>query len=73
MSWLFLALTRLMIWIGDQIPVNWGLSQALGTIISLVLVAGDDHGTLLTIGRPQVVRPDAGSRRTQPRAPAIRD
>ena len=48
-SWAFLALTRLMMWIGDQIPVSWGLSQALGTIISLVLVLVMITATLLTM------------------------
>src|SRR5439155_98168 len=38
MSWALLALTRLVIWAGDLFTVNWGLSPALGTIVSLLLV-----------------------------------
>src|ERR671936_1095307 len=49
MSWIFLALTRLIIWIGDQIPVNWGLSPAIGTILSLILVLVMITATLLTM------------------------
>src|SRR6266550_1494277 len=49
MSWLFLALTRLMIWIGDQIPVSWGLSPAIGTILSLILILVMITATLLTM------------------------
>src|SRR6266566_5051679 len=49
MSWAFLALTRLLIWIGDQLPVSWGLSQALGTILSLVMVLVMVTATLLTM------------------------
>jgi len=49
MSWLFLALTRLIIWIGDQIPVSWGLSPAIGTILSLILVLVMITATLLTM------------------------
>src|SRR2546427_2867201 len=49
MSWVFLALTRLIMWIGDQIPVSWGLSQALGTILSLVMVLVMVTATLLTM------------------------
>jgi len=49
MSWAFLALTRLIIWIGDQIPVRWGLSAAIGTILSLVLVLVMVTATLLTM------------------------
>ena len=30
MSWVFLALARFVIWIGSLIPVDWGLSPALG-------------------------------------------
>ena len=29
-----LALTRAVMWIGDQFSVDWGLSQAIGTILS---------------------------------------
>src|SRR5947209_9186758 len=49
MSWLFLALTRLIIWIGDQIPVSWGLSPAIGTILSLILILVMITATLLTM------------------------
>jgi NADH-quinone oxidoreductase subunit H len=49
LSWVFLALTRLIMWIGDQIPVYWGLSQALGTIICLVLILVMVTATLLTM------------------------
>lgn len=49
MSWGLLALTRLCIWIGDQIPVSWGLAPALGTIVSLVLVLVMITATLLTM------------------------
>ena len=49
MSWLFLALTRLIIWIGEQIPVSWGLSPAIGTILSLILVLVMITATLLTM------------------------
>src|SRR5919201_1741076 len=49
MSWIFLALTRLIIWIGEQIPLNWGLSPAIGTILSLILVLVMVTATLLTM------------------------
>ena len=49
MSWALLALTRLIIWIGDLIPLNWGLSTALGTIVSLLLVLVMITATLLTM------------------------
>src|SRR5437660_1372226 len=49
MSWLFLALTRLCIWIGDLFTVNWGLSPAIGTILSLILVLVMITATLLTM------------------------
>ena len=49
MSWALLALTRLCIWIGDQIPVSWGLSPALGTIASLILILVMITATLLTM------------------------
>src|SRR5438876_10921755 len=49
MSWAFLALTRLITWIGDQIPVSWGLSPAIGTILSLILVLVMITATLLTM------------------------
>ncbi|TMA83891.1 MAG: NADH-quinone oxidoreductase subunit H, partial [Deltaproteobacteria bacterium] len=49
MSWAFLGLTRLMIWIGSLIPVDWGLSPALGTILSLILVLVMITATLLTM------------------------
>ncbi|TMA77164.1 MAG: NADH-quinone oxidoreductase subunit H [Deltaproteobacteria bacterium] len=49
MSWLFLALTRLIIWIGEQIPVSWGLSPAIGTILSLIVVLVMITATLLTM------------------------
>lgn len=49
MAWALLALTRLFIWIGDQIPLNWGISQPLGTIVSLVLILVMITATLLTM------------------------
>ena len=49
MSWLFLALTRLIIGIGEQIPVSWGLSPAIGTILSLIVVLVMITATLLTM------------------------
>src|SRR5438876_10630134 len=49
MSWLFLALARLIIWIGEQIPVSWGLSPAIGTILSLILILVMITATLLTM------------------------
>ncbi|HET7784374.1 MAG TPA: complex I subunit 1 family protein [Myxococcales bacterium] len=49
MSWVFLALTRLFIWIGSLFPWNWGLSAALGTIVSLVLILVMITATLLTM------------------------
>src|SRR5947207_6896231 len=49
MSWLFLALTRLIIGIGEQIPVSWGLSPAIGTILSLILILVMITATLLTM------------------------
>ncbi|MGZ6126269.1 MAG: complex I subunit 1/NuoH family protein [Myxococcales bacterium] len=49
MSWLLLALTRFIIWIGEQIPVNLGLSPALGTILTLVLILVMITATLLTM------------------------
>ena len=55
MSWLFLALTRAIIWVGDQIPVDWGLSPALGTILCLILDPGDGHRDAAHHGRPEVV------------------
>src|SRR5207253_839024 len=38
-----------MIWIGSLIPVDWGLSPALGTILSLILVLVMITATLLTM------------------------
>jgi len=49
LSWVFLALTRFIIWLGSLFSVDWGLSQALGTIISLVLVLVMVTATLLTM------------------------
>src|SRR4051812_32057504 len=49
MSWVFLALTRLFIWLGDQIPLDWGISQPLGTIVALMLVLVMVTATLLTM------------------------
>ena len=49
LSWFFLALTRAIIWLGDQIPVNWGLSPALGTILCLILILVMITATLLTM------------------------
>ena len=49
MSWVFLALTRLFIWIGDKIPLDWGISQPLGTIVALMLVLVMVTATLLTM------------------------
>jgi len=53
LSWGFLALTRLIIWIGDwlgdKIGVNWVISQPLGTILSLILVLVMVTATLLTM------------------------
>jgi NADH-quinone oxidoreductase subunit H len=48
-SWGLLALTRLFMWIGDQIPVSWGISQPLGAIVSLVLILVMITATLLTM------------------------
>ena len=48
-SWFLLALTRLCIWVGDQIPLDWGLSPAIGTIFALVLVLVMITATLLTM------------------------
>src|SRR5438445_10913626 len=48
-SWAFLGLTRLMVWIGSLIPVDWGLSPALGTSLSLILVLVVITATLLTM------------------------
>src|SRR6266571_4913565 len=49
MSWAFLALTRFCIWIGDQIPVRWGLAPPIGTILSLILILVMVTATLLTM------------------------
>src|SRR5947208_9843100 len=49
MSWLFLALTRLIIWIGEQIPGSLGLSPAIVTILSLILILVMITATLLTM------------------------
>jgi NADH-quinone oxidoreductase subunit H len=49
MSWVFLALTRFIIWIGEKIPLNWGISPALGTIVSLILIMVMVTATLLTM------------------------
>ncbi|HZX95211.1 MAG TPA: complex I subunit 1 family protein [Myxococcales bacterium] len=49
LSWVFLALTRLIIWIGDQLPWSWGLAPALGTILSLILILVMITATLLTM------------------------
>ena len=49
MSWALLALTRFCIWVGDQIPLDWGLSPALGTIFALMLVLVMITATLLTM------------------------
>jgi NADH-quinone oxidoreductase subunit H len=50
MSWFFLALTRAVMWIGDQFTVDWGLSQGIGTILALILVLVMITATLLTMG-----------------------
>jgi NADH-quinone oxidoreductase subunit H len=50
MSWFFLALTRAAMWVGDLFPMNWGLSQGIGTILSLILVLVMITATLLTMG-----------------------
>jgi len=76
MSWAFLALTRLMIWIGDQIPVSWGLSQALGTIISLVLVLVMITATLLTMADRKwsaLMQDRVGPNRARLPIPGLRD
>jgi NADH-quinone oxidoreductase subunit H len=49
MSWALLALTRFCIWVGDQIPVSWGLAPAIGNILSLILVLVMITATLLTM------------------------
>jgi len=49
MSWLFLALTRAIMWIGAQIPLDWGISQPLGTILSVVMLLVMVTATLLTM------------------------
>jgi NADH-quinone oxidoreductase subunit H len=49
MSWFFLALTRAVMWVGDQFDASWGLSQAIGTILSLILVLVMITATLLTM------------------------
>jgi NADH-quinone oxidoreductase subunit H len=49
-SWFFLALTRAVMWVGDLFPMNWGLSQAIGAILSLMLVLVMITATLLTMG-----------------------
>ncbi len=49
MSWAFLALTRFIIWLGSLIPVSWGLSPALGTILSCILILVMITATLLTL------------------------
>src|SRR5947209_5490095 len=48
-SWLLLAVTRAILWVGDQIPVDWGLSPAIGTILSLIMVLVMITSTLLTM------------------------
>ena len=49
MAWALLAITRVCIWIGDQFPVQWGLSTAIGTILSCVLIPVMITATLLTM------------------------
>ena len=67
LSWVFLALTRLFIWIGTLIPLDWGISQALGTIVSLVLVLVMVTATLLTMAdRKWSALMQAASARTAP-------
>src|SRR5438876_5189848 len=76
MSWLFLALTRLIIWIGEQIPVSWGLSPALGTILSLVLVLVMITATLLTMADRKwsaLMQDRIGPNRARLPIPGLRD
>ena len=49
MAWLFLALTRFIMWIGEQIPVNLGISHPIGSILSLILILVMITATLLTM------------------------
>ena len=48
-AWVLLALTRFIIWIGEKIPLNWGLSPALGTILCCTLIFVMITATLLTL------------------------
>ena len=49
LSWGLLALTRFIIWIGSKIPLNLGLSPAIGTILSCILILVMITATLLTL------------------------
>ena len=49
MSWFFLAATRFIIWLGSLIPVDLGLSPAIGTILSCILILVMITATLLTL------------------------
>ncbi|HTO95975.1 MAG TPA: complex I subunit 1 family protein, partial [Myxococcales bacterium] len=49
LSWVFLLLDRFVIWIGDRIGVSWGLSPALGSILTCILILVMITATLLTL------------------------
>src|SRR5712692_1028389 len=48
-SWLLYALVRFCIWVGDLIPISWGISQPIGNIVALILVLIMVTATLLTM------------------------
>jgi NADH-quinone oxidoreductase subunit H len=76
MSWFFLALTRAVMWIGDQFDVNWGLSQGIGTILSLILVLVMITATLLTMGDRKwsaLMQDRVGPNRARLPIPGLRD
>jgi NADH-quinone oxidoreductase subunit H len=76
MSWLFLALTRGIMWIGDQFSVSWGLSQAIGTIVSLILILVMITATLLTMGDRKwsaLMQDRVGPNRARLPIPGLRD
>jgi NADH-quinone oxidoreductase subunit H len=76
MSWAFLALARAVMWIGDQFDVSWGLSQGIGTILSLILILVMITATLLTMGDRKwsaLMQDRVGPNRARLPIPGLRD
>src|SRR5215470_10877892 len=48
-AWLFYAVTWISMWVGDLIPIDWGISQPIGNILALILILIMLTATLLTM------------------------